>query len=127
MYCECGNISENRETGLCASCGAAARKAERQALKVKEVKPIRKVSGKRAKETREYQKLAQLYLNTHKVCEVMECNNRSNQIHHVGGRENGRLLDTFYFLAVCPDCHRKITDDSKWAILNGYSILRTTI
>lgn len=37
MYCLCGNISENRDTGECASCGAARRKAER--MQVKEKKP----------------------------------------------------------------------------------------
>lgn len=119
---------ENQDTGYCASCGAMFRKEERQALKdaSKVKKPIAKRSPKRAAEERQYLILCREYLIAYPVCEVVECHQRSNQVHHVGGRANDNLLDVNLFLAVCPDCHEKITRDSKWSIDNGYSIIRST-
>jgi hypothetical protein len=35
------------------------------------------------------------------------------------------FLNTDLFLAVCVEHHHKITTDSKWALENGYSVLRT--
>lgn len=114
---------ENKDTGLCASCSHDDRKADR--TKVKVVKPVKKVTEKRNIQNQEYARLRKEYLESYPACEVVECNNQSNQIHHMAGRENERLTDTNYFLAVCPDCHERITKDTQWAVANGYSILRT--
>ena len=123
MYCECGNISENKDTGECASCGAARRKAER--VKPKVVKPVKKVSEKRAGQNQVYARLRMEYLEAYPACEVVDCHNKSTQIHHMAGRENEKLTDTDKFLAVCGACHERITNDTQWAIANGYSYPRT--
>src|SRR6187551_3493176 len=123
MYCECGNISENKDTGECASCGAARRKQERTKPKV--VKPIKKVSEKRAGQNQVYARLRVEYLEAYPACEVVDCHNKSTQIHHMAGRENEKLTDTDKFLAVCGACHERITLDTQWAISNGYSYQRT--
>lgn len=119
---DCGN-SKIEANGRCASCNLARRKQER--TKVKEVKPINKVSAKRAVQNQQYAKLRKEYLELYPVCEVVECHNKSVEIHHMNQRENERLLDVNYFLAVCRPCHEKITRDSAWAIANGYTYERT--
>jgi hypothetical protein len=121
---DCDNLVEGR-TDYCASHNHELRKAERQAKKVQIVKPVRKITAKRSKENQEYLKLRDEYLIAYTACEVEDCHNKSTQIHHMKGRENDLLLDVKYFLAVCFDCHEKITKDSNWAISKGYSILRT--
>lgn len=121
----CNNPVENKDLGLCASCGAALRKAERQASKVKIIAPVKKVTVKRAAETREYLKLRKEYLELYPVCEVPECNLKAVEIHHQKGRENERLLDTNYFMSVCHAHHKVFTEHSKEAINKGYSYKRT--
>lgn len=126
-YCKtfnCWNPVENQDTGLCASCAHEQRKLAR--TKLKEVKPIKKVSTKRNSQNQQYLRLRKEYLESYPSCEVVECHKKSTEIHHMAGRENDMLLDTNYFLAVCHDHHHKITVDSKWAIENGYSILRSS-
>lgn len=121
---ECGNGNvENTSLMLCASCAHARRKADR--TKVKVVKPVKKVTEKRSKQNQDYARLRDQYLEAYPACEVVECNNRSNQIHHINGREGDKLTDTNFFLAVCPDCHTKIHANPKWAQDNNYMILRT--
>lgn len=123
---ECLNPKvENHQTGLCASCSAAKRKQVRDSKKVKVVKPIKKVSASRAKENAVYERLRKEYLEAYPVCEVVECHRKSSQIHHMQGRTNELLCDVNNFLAVCDVCHQRITVDSKWALDNGYSILRS--
>jgi hypothetical protein len=125
-YCihGCGRRVENRDTKTCATCAQEQRRQDRTSAKEKT--QVKKVSTKRANQNQVYARLRDEYLNVYRVCEVVECNNRSNQVHHMAGREGDKLTDTNNFLAVCPDCHRKITEDSAWAIEQGYSILRST-
>lgn len=122
---ECPSCGTNKveRNGWCASCNHEQRKQER--TQAKEKKPIKKVSTQRAKQNQEYARLRDEYLSVYKTCEVVECHNRSNQIHHMQGRDGDKLTDVNLFLAVCPDCHRRITEDSAWAISQGYSILRS--
>lgn len=114
---------ENKDTGLCASCSHDDRKAERTKPKV--VKPVKKITEKRNIQNQEYARLRDQYLKVYPACEVRECHNKSNQIHHVNGREGEKLTDTNFFLAVCPDCHSKIHANPKWAQDEGYVILRS--
>lgn len=114
---------ENKDTGLCATCSHDDRKAERTQVKV--VKSPKKVSDKRNLQNQEYARLRDEYLKVYPACEVRECHNKSNQIHHVNGREGEKLTDTNFFLAVCPDCHTKIHANPKWAQDEGYVILRS--
>lgn len=85
--------------------------------------PINKVSSKRRSQLYTYSMLKKGYMDKHRVCIV--CNrNDATDIHHMKGRENDLLLDMNFWLPVCRGCHRKITDDSVWAIRNGYSVKR---
>jgi hypothetical protein len=121
----CPNLCEGR-TDYCGSHNFILRKRECESLKEKKKpKPIKRESEKRKGQNKEYSKLAKEYLLLYPVCEVVECHLPSNQVHHMAGRSNEMLLNTDYFLAVCPDCHQRITLDSKWALENGYSLPRT--
>lgn len=46
------------------------------------------------------------------------------EVHHMKGRIGKLLIDTRWWLPVCRTAHRKITDDSAWAIEQGYSVKR---
>lgn len=118
-----GNPVENRTTGECASCGAARRKQER--TQAKEKKPIKKVSTQRAKQNQVYARLRKEYLEAYPCCEVPECHRKSTDVHHQKGRSGDLLTNTDYFMAVCHDHHHMITVDSKWAIAQGFSFLRS--
>jgi hypothetical protein len=120
----CSNPVENWDTGLCASCSHAQRKAERQASKVKIVTPIKKITTKRAAQNQEYLKLRKEYLEAYPACEVEDCHNKSKELHHKKGRDGDLLTNTDYFMGVCPSCHYRITTDSAWATSKGYSYSR---
>jgi len=127
MYCHCGNISENRDTGECASCGSARRKAER--MQVKEKKPINKVSEKRKPQLKEYAALREKFL-LNKWCAVHGRNCIPTDLHHAKGRigvnEDGlpMLLDVRYFVAVCREAHKMIEENPEYAKEKGYSFSR---
>ena len=124
---ECGNPHvENKELGLCASCNSARRKAERMSRKQTIVAPAKKITAKRAAQNVEYLKLRREYLALYPVCEVEECNLKAVEIHHQRGRENDRLLDTNYFMAICHKHHAEFTEHSNEAREKGYSHLRST-
>jgi len=122
---ECPTCGSNKveRNGYCGSCNRDIRKAE--STKVKEKKPVKKVSAKRAVENQEYARLRKDYLEVYPVCEVVECHRKSVHIHHMRGRENGLLIDVNYFLAVCGPCHDRIHTDTNWAKANGYSEMRS--
>lgn len=124
---------ENKDTGLCAGCGAEARKADRQAIKdslkkkpapiPKATKPIKKRSEKRATEEGIYSKLVAVWKKG-KTCAVEGCGLPCADCHHMQGREGALLLDTSKWLPVCAEHHAQITVDSAWAIREGYSLNR---
>jgi hypothetical protein len=133
MYCHCGKVTENKDTGECASCGNARRKAER--MQVKKKTPIRKVSDKREAQLNMYAPIRERFL-LGRWCAVHGKPCLPTEIHHSKGRygycdieaqEKGipALLDVRYFVAVCSSAHREITENSKWALEQGYSQLRT--
>lgn len=125
LWCiECEErIIENPDTRLCATCARDKRKAEN--TKVKEKKPINKVSPKRAVENQQYAKLRRDYLEAYPVCEVVECHRKSNQIHHMAGRSNELLTNVDLFLATCDVCHQRIHAEPIWAEKNGYIVKRS--
>lgn len=128
MYCQCGKISENRETGECASCGAARRKAER--MTVKQRTPINKVSEKRGKELNQYATLkAKFILNKWcayhgKPCLPVDIHHQMGRIGFADDKEIPLLLDTRYWIPVCRIAHNWITEHSTEAIELGYSFSR---
>jgi hypothetical protein len=138
-YCktiDCGNPVENRDTGLCASCGAAIRKGLKQAAKEKKHTPIKKVSEKRKKENGKYLAEAILFLKG-KNCAVYP-HLKATEVHHKKGR-NGYadqwakdhgitlLMDKRLWLPVSSEGHRYITENSKWAIEMGFSVERNNL
>lgn len=89
----------------------------------KQGKPIRKVSKKRAKEQRQYTPVRKKFLKENPMCQAQleGCEGKSSELHHMGGRQNGRLLKVEDFRALCGNCHRKITEESRAAIAAGHS------
>lgn len=120
----CDNLVEGR-TDYCATHGHMIRKAAKQAAKVKVVTPVKKITAKRAKQNSEYLVMREQFLEQYPVCQVKDCQNKATEIHHMKSRANENLLDQENFLAVCPECHHKITVYSSWAISQGYSKLRS--
>lgn len=86
---------------------------------------MRRVSKKRAKQLREYKPLSLQYLEDNPMCEVHDCSNPSNQVHHKRGRSGNRLLEVDFFMACCSSCHpRRIHEtDVQWAKDHGYILL----
>lgn len=115
-------------TGKCESHESIARKEKREASKpVKQQKPlkrtsIKKVSDKRKDQNSEYSRIAYGYLKDNPKCAC--CGDPSEEVHHKKGRTNDLLLECRYWLPVCRPCHTLITEDSAWAIREGYSLPR---
>ena len=92
----------------------------------KKKKPIPKVSKKRKPLNEQYKVIRDIWIKD-KVC--ARCGNPNVECHHVAGR-NGKingiplLIYVPYFMALCSECHRFITDNSEYAYQNGYSIKR---
>jgi len=101
-------------------CKPCAYKAEG---KLTRIKPIAK---KRASELAEYKVVREKFLKQHPYCEIKKpgCTGNATDVHHMGGKWNKDLLDSSKFLAVCRNCHDIITEFSKEAIEEGYSISR---
>lgn len=87
-------------------------------------KPLRQQSKKRAKENSQYLQKIKEYKDAHPVCQVRTkiCTYHSQEIHHTRGRENDRLLDSEYWLAVCSLCHRYIHANPSESYQNGWLI-----
>lgn len=83
--------------------------------------PIRKVSVKRSGELKDYSKLKKEFLSRdeNKFCPVMkhfqDVDMPVTEIHHMNGREGGRLNDTNYWLAVTRVGHSWIHANPKQA------------
>lgn len=124
MYCHCGKISENKDTGECASCGSARRKAER--MTVKDRAPINKVSDKRQVDLNQYALLKKKFM-LNRWCAYHGKNCIPTDLHHAKGRvgvnENGlpMLLDVRYFIPLCREAHRLIEENPLFAKEHGYS------
>jgi hypothetical protein len=123
-HCACGNICEGTTDG-CASCNAERRKNERFAKKTKVIRSVQKVTLKRAKQNHEFQQKKFDYLALYPMCEEEGCEQKSVDVHHQAGKENGRLLDENYFIALCRHHHTYYTEHSAEAIRKGISVLRT--
>lgn len=116
----CTNPVENRDNGLCASCNKYLRRKKPPVLKRTAIK---KVSSKRKEQNSVYSDARQTWL-INKRCAC--CGDIATEIHHKKGRTNELLLEKKYWLPVCSGCHRLITEDSAWAIKEGYSLARNS-
>lgn len=133
LECETRPI-ENRDTGLCASCGHARRKSERLANQpVKKRKAIPKFSKKRKDENTIYSQKRLAFLDG-KECPVNE-GFEATEIHHMKGRQGYAdqwakdcgitlLLDERYWLAVSASGHRYIELHPQEAKDMGWSLSR---
>jgi hypothetical protein len=110
---QCKNCFSHYSGSYCKICGTPPEK--------KSKKPIAKRSKKRAKEEAEYSKVRLAYLKIFPVCEVLNCGNKSTEIHHRQGRIGALLTDVNHFLAVCEPCHKYIEMHPAWSKEQGYS------
>lgn len=151
MFCECGRKSRDViKGGPCATCEQKARMMHRMLEKkaasdVKRIQsirtarrnttPIAKISKKQSKDVREYLKERGPWLEG-KRCGCEGCHNKATECHHKKGRtgyadkwarDNGIKLihDKRFWFPACSWHHKRITDDSGWALENGYSMLRS--
>jgi len=94
---------------ICATHNAQKRKAEKQAKKVQIVKPVKKVSARKAKELDEYAILKKQFLETKNACEIRlpGCFLSSYEVHHCSTSDKD-FLNTETWLAVCRRCHSRL-------------------
>ena len=87
---------------LCKSC---AMKVPNKNTIIKPPKPIKPVSDKRAKQKKAYLLAREVFLmeDCNKYCPVT--GKPATEIHHTYGKENERLLDREYWLAVSREGH----------------------
>lgn len=98
---------------------------ERAELKIVHEMPVKigQYSDKRQTLAAIYDVIRAEFLSEETLCGI--CNaNPATEIHHKGGREGYLLIMSAYFLPVCNPCHKAITEHSRDAIINGYSISR---
>jgi len=91
------------------------------------VKPLKrtaiaKQSPKRQEQNLEYSGERNAWIEG-KLCVC--CGEPATEVHHAAGRTNDLLLEKKYWKPVCRPCHVLITEDSAWAIQNGWSLPRT--
>lgn len=130
--CNHGECENPRMGSLeyCASCAKSLRDIQKDlARPVKPVKglkrtPVNKVSTKRAFENGRYSVERLAFLEKNPLC--VACGDLATEVHHAAGRENHLLMEKQYWKAVCHGCHIAITEDSAWAIAQGYSLKRST-
>jgi len=74
----------------------------------------------------DYKILRAIFLAHHPNCNVcgVKCTKKATEVHHMAGKENSLLNDTRFWLPVCRNCHTWITEHSKEAIENGWSMSR---
>lgn len=119
----CENLVEGR-TDYCASHNYLTRKSGKIA-KTRKVYTIRKMSKKRAGETKEYQDKRDKYLAIFPICQAKGCGKPSTDLHHRKGRQGKNLTDESFFMALCHDHHEYYTEHSAEAIADGISLLRS--
>lgn len=133
MTCSCGKPSENRTTGLCASCSRAERRAETDALKPKKKqKPIKPMSNKLASYYKRYIVIRDEWVMG-KMCVVFR-QLPAIEPHHSHGRSYTEfydkwaqdndiplLLDIRLWKPVSRAGHIQIESNPHWAFINGFS------
>lgn len=137
MYCTCGKISENKDTGLCASCARVQRKLD--SIKLPEdTTPVKKQSDVMAAVMKIYGPKAKKFIKG-KMCAVLK-NVPATEVHHMAGKgidsyydESAEqrgiclLLDERFWLPVSREGHIEIEKRPEWAKKMGYSEDRLTV
>jgi hypothetical protein len=119
---ECKKCGVKAHSNLCWKC-KPKQPLKRSRIKQK-VYSIAFRSKKRQKQEKEYSSKRKEFLEKFPECEVENCDNPANQIHHQKGRIGDLLTDEKYFLAVCPWCHTWIENNPEQAKEMDYSCSR---
>jgi len=83
---------------------------------------LRKVSQRKQRERQLYAKIRLEFLLKNPYCQVCQ-KALATQIHHkLPLGRGGKLCDVEIFLAVCPNCHDRITNNPQWAKEKGYTL-----
>jgi len=93
---------------------------------IEKPKSISPVSAKRQVEMDTYGRLREAFLivNPHCKAKLQKCTAKATDVHHKAGRIGENYLKIGTWLAVCRNCHRWITENSKEAIELGLSSSR---
>lgn len=98
---------------------------ERKPIKVNPDYKIKPRSDKRAKQEREYSKLAKDYKIKNPICERCHLP-PSTDVHHMKGRTGNLLTDENNFIALCRWCHDWAENHPTQAKAEGISKSRLT-
>lgn len=90
---------------------------------VKRGAPLKPVSAKRKREQRTYMKRRAEFLRTHSVCAICQLR-PSTELHHMRGRVGSLFLDERYWMGLCSEDHRTVTENPSWAYEQGWSLRR---
>ena len=105
----------------CSNYGRYCRRPGHTVQKIEPVKTPKKIGDKQKEELKKYRKARRIFITQHPRCQVSGCKNVAEHIHHKAGRLGDLLLDTKYFMSVCPEHHRQIEENPERAKENGYS------
>lgn len=119
----CGELKYlwNKSVG-CKEC-CAANKPQKKPIQPRS--PLRRVSVPRAKQIAVYRLKKKEFLMRHPVCQFPNCGRPSAIIHHRKHRENERLLDEEFWMALCggeEPCHKFIHANPKESYEQGWLI-----
>jgi len=95
-------------------------------LQLSKMKPIKKVSDKRALENIIYnsERIKFLQLPENRICPIT--NQPTTDVHHMKGRIGSLLLDKRFWKALSREGHKFVEENPIWAKENGYSLNRLT-
>lgn len=88
---------------------------------VRKGKPIRKVSDKRAKELRIYEKEKALFFEEVTSCQFPGCEIEYQTLHHAKGRIGDNLTNREFFRCLCPIHHQWVEENPAEAKMMGLS------
>jgi len=102
------------------------KKQKKPNLKLSKIKPIKKVSDKRALDNIIYnsERIKFLQLPENKICPITK--QPTTDVHHMKGRIGSLLLDKRYWKALSREGHKFVEENPIWAKENGYSLNRLT-
>jgi hypothetical protein len=95
-------------------------------LQLSKMKPMKKVSDKRALENIIYksERIKFLQLPENRICPIT--NQPTTDVHHMKGRIGSLLLDKRFWKALSREGHKFVEENPIWAKENGYSLNRLT-
>lgn len=112
---------------LCKDCAAKKKLQEQGPVIQKKREPINKLSDKQAKLNAAYKVLRDQFMKG-KQCQANweGCTKIATECHHAGGRQNGNMLDSSTYRALCHNCHSKVETQPERAKKENLSIDRLT-